>query len=138
MPIRYMPAEDIEKRAREIVYLLGWKHVDMDNIGFLRSMGSKARRTIARCHAMGKAIQLGMKRQTSFYTIEVISERFDNLSYDEQTETIIHEIMHIPRTFGGGFVHHNRVNDNTVKEAFYRYVDLRENELEKIRQNMRD
>jgi len=134
MPIKYHPADDIEKRAKEIVYLMGWNHVDLENVGFLRSTGSTARGTIARCHAMGKAMQLGMKRKRSFYVIEVISEKFDKLPYDEQTETIIHEIMHIPKSFGGGFVHHNMVNDRNVKAAFYEYLKIRENELKKIRE----
>jgi predicted metallopeptidase len=133
VPIRYAPAEDIEKRAREIVYLLKWDHVFLEHVGFIRSKNSGAKRTIARCHALGKAMQLGMKRQKSFYVIEVLSEKFDKLKYDEQTEVIIHELMHIPKTFGGGFVHHDRVSDKAVKEIFQRYLNLRDKELKMIR-----
>lgn len=133
MAIKYYHSPDIEKRAREIVYILGWSHIDMDNVGFIRSIGSSSKGTIARCHALGKAMKIAMARKKSFYLIEVISERFDKLSYDYQTEVLIHELMHIPKSFGGGFIHHNKVSDKAVKEVYNNYCNLQENELRKIK-----
>jgi predicted metallopeptidase len=121
MGIKYLEAEDIRERAIEIVQKLGWNHVDLNNVAFLRSIGSSSRGTIARCHALGKAMQLGMGRTTGFYLIEVISERFDKLSQEEQTKVIIHELMHIPKTFGGGFVQHHMVNERTVNQIYRKY-----------------
>ena len=37
----------------------------------------------------------------AFYALEFISERFDRLDKEEQIKVIIHELMHIPATFGG-------------------------------------
>ena len=74
MGITYEKAPDIEKRAREIVARLGWEWIDLDNVAFIRSYGSASRGTIARCHALGKAMQIGMNRDTGFYLIEVISK----------------------------------------------------------------
>ena len=115
--MRYEKAEDLRERARKIVNKMGWKHIDIENVGFLRSFGSSSRRTIARCHAMGKAMQLALDRN-GFYLLEFISERFDRLSKEDQTKVIIHELMHIPKTFGGGFIHHNKVNDRTVDAVY--------------------
>ncbi len=123
MVIKYHDAQDIKRRAISVVRTLELNHVDLENVGFLRSTGSKSRGTIARCHALGKAMQIAMGRKKGFYLIEVIAERFDKLSQKEQTEVIIHELMHIPKTFGGGFIHHNKVNNKTVKEMYDKYMN---------------
>lgn len=122
MVIKYFEAPDIRKKAEEIVSLMGWPHLDFNHIGFLRSTGSKAVRTIARCHALGKAMQIAMGRDTGFYLVEVISEKFDRMSIDEQEKVIIHELMHIPKAFGGGFIHHNIVNERNVKRVYQEYL----------------
>jgi predicted metallopeptidase len=116
---------DIKKRAEEIINKLGWVHVPLEHVAFLRSTGSKARYTVARCHALGKAMQIGMGRKKGFYLVEVISEKFDKLSEKEQTKVLIHELMHIPKAFGGGFIHHNKVHDKSVKEVYRRYCELK-------------
>lgn len=125
MGIKYFYAEDVKKEAEDICKVLGWKHIDFDNLGFLRSTGSTTRGTIARCHALGKAMQIAMGRKTGFYLVEVISERFDKLPKDEQIKTIIHELMHIPKTFGGGFIHHDKVHEKSVRIVFEEYKNLK-------------
>ncbi len=127
MGIKYFQADDIKKEAEEICKTLNWDHVDLSNLGFLRSTGSMAPRTIARCHALGKAMQIAMGRNTGFYLIEVISEKFDRLPESEKTKTIIHELMHIPKTFGGGFIHHNMVHEGSVRDVYSHYVNLKKN-----------
>ncbi|MAG39451.1 metallopeptidase [Candidatus Pacearchaeota archaeon] len=122
MPIKYHDAPDLRERAEEIVNIMGWPHLDFEHIGFLRSTGSAARRTIARCHALGKAMRIAMGRKKGFYLVEVISERFDKLPMEEQDKVIIHELMHIPKAFGGGFIHHNVVNDRNVKKIYHEYL----------------
>lgn len=126
MPIKYYPAEDIKSEALLIAKALQWNHIDFNHLGFLRSRGSTSRGTIARCHALGKAMQLAMGRTTGFYLVEVIAEKFDKMSADEKTKVIIHELMHIPSTFGGGFKHHHIVNERSVEIAFKEYKRKRE------------
>jgi predicted metallopeptidase len=118
--MKYEQAEDLREKAKEIVDKLNWKHIDLDNVGFLRSFGSSSRGTIARCHAMGKAMQMALNRK-GFYLLEFISERFDKLSDEDRIKVILHELMHIPRTFGGGFIHHDKVNDRTVERVYQEY-----------------
>lgn len=122
MPIKYHEALDIRRKAKEIVDIMDWPHLDMAHIGFLRSTGSTARRTIARCHALGKAMQIAMGRKKGFYLVEVIAERFDKMSDEDQEKVIIHELMHIPKAFGGGFIHHNVVNERNVKIVYKEYL----------------
>jgi predicted metallopeptidase len=125
MAIKYHQAPDIQEIAEEVVRKLDWSHVLLDHVAFLRSTGSKARRTIARCHALGKAMQIGMGRNKGFYLVEVISEKFDKLSVEEQLKVIIHELMHIPKSFGGGFIHHNKVHDKSVDHVYNHYCNLK-------------
>jgi predicted metallopeptidase len=125
MAIKYHQAPDIKKIAEEIVGKLCWKHISLENVAFIRSTGSSARRTIAHCHALGKAMQIGMGREKGFYLVEVISENFDKLPEDERTKVIIHELMHIPKSFGGGFIHHDKVHEKSVEKVFENYCNLK-------------
>lgn len=74
-------------------------------------------------------MQIGMKRKKGFYLIEVICEQYDKLPQDEQIKTIIHELMHIPKSFGGGFIHHNKVHEDSVGKIYEKYIDLKRDDL---------
>ena len=120
--IKYNPAPDVEKRMVDLIGKLDMKHIDPSRVSCLRSVGSSARRTIARCHGMPKVLQLGMNSKP-FYVIEVISEQFDKLNEEDQIKTIIHELMHIPKSFGGGFRHHDFVNHSNIKKMYKLYKE---------------
>lgn len=115
----YELAYDLQDKTYEIIGVLGLEHVDRDRISCIRSRGSRSRRTIARIHALPKAMQLGMNCG-AHYVIEFL-ERFEKLSEDEKIEVIIHELLHIPKAFGGGFRHHDYVEKKRVRELFERY-----------------
>ena len=125
MGIKYFDAPDVKQLAHDLVNRLGWEHIQLDHVGFLRSQGSTSRGTIARCHALGKAMQIGMGRKLSFYLIEVIAERYDKQPESEKVKTIIHELMHIPRSFGGGFIHHDKVHEHSVEKTYDHYTNLK-------------
>lgn len=109
-------------RAKDLAKRLDMGHVDHERVAVIVSKGSKTRRTIARIHGFPKAIQVGMQVKP-FYTIELISEKFFRQSEEEQTKTLIHELLHIPATFGGGFRHHKtHVNHSTVDAAYSRLL----------------
>lgn len=114
--IKYGRAEDIEAKAKSIAMKLGISH-DFSRIVFMRSTGSKSRRTLARCHALPRIMQAALDTK-AHYVIEVVSENFDKLSEAEKTKTLIHELLHIPKSFGGGFRHHSFVSKNV--EQMYR------------------
>lgn len=118
--MRYEKADDVKEIAEKIIKKMNWKHICIDNVGFLRSYGTSTKRTIARCHALGKALQIAMDRK-GFYVIEVISERFDKLPEEEKIKVVIHELMHIPKSFGGGFIHHNKVCEYAVNKIYEEY-----------------
>jgi predicted metallopeptidase len=54
------------------------------------------------------------------YVIEVISERYDELIEEEKEKTIIHELLHIPKGFTGGFRPHKGYIDHEIVENLHR------------------
>ena len=118
--IRYEIADDIQTRFADIVRTLKLDHIDLYKVVCVRSYGSSTRRVIARCHGMSKVLQIAMGIK-AFYVLEFLSERFDKLGDKEQEETIIHELMHIPKNFGGGFRHHDHVSEGNVKLMHEQY-----------------
>lgn len=113
------------EKAREIVDTLEMDHVIPHRISCIESKGTKTRRTIARIHTLSKAEQIGM-REIAFYTIELVTEQFYRQGAEEQIRTIIHELLHIPHSFGGGFRHHKPyVNARTVEKHYKNYVERR-------------
>ena len=123
MPIKYELAPDIQEIVNEIAILL-YPHVKLHSVVCIRSFGSSSRGTIARCHALGKAMQLALNRK-GFYVIEIISKRFDRMSKEERLKTLIHELMHIPKSFGGGFRHHDFVCDQNIEIEFQKYTNFK-------------
>ena len=119
MPIKYEPAPDILARLYDIAKKigLGMQHVKFSGVYAVRSRGSQSRGTIARCHALSKIWQKALEIM-AVYIIEVIFERFDRMSREDQDKVLIHELMHIPKSFGGGFIHHNVVNHHNVEKLY--------------------
>ena len=108
----------------DIVKTLEMNHIDLNRIECLRSFGSSTRRTIARCHALGKVMQKAM-RTRAFYTIEFL-ERFDKMKKEEQDKVIIHELLHVPRTFGGGFRQHDFVCEKNIEILYDKFMEAKD------------
>lgn len=123
--MKYEYASDIQNIAEELCRTL-FPHVKMERVKCFRSFGTSTKRTIARCHALGKIMQKAIGVQ-AYYALEFLAERFDKLSEEDRLKTIIHELMHIPKTFGGGFKHHNFVTEKNVNKM-YKEFKKRKNE----------
>lgn len=119
-----MKADDIMARIYDIVKILEAGHVKMSGVYAIRSHGSQSRGTLARCHALGKIWQKVLEIK-AVYIIEVIHERFDRMSREDQDRVLVHEIMHIPKSFGGGFKHHDVVNRRNVEKMYQKYLKLK-------------
>ncbi|HEY5593736.1 MAG TPA: putative metallopeptidase [Nitrospiria bacterium] len=117
----YHPAPDIDEELARIIGFLGWDHIPPRRVRAIRSRGTKSRRILARCHGLPKALQTGLSLP-AHYVIELVSENYDRLSEAEQTKTLIHELMHIPRVFGGGFRNHDYVRARRVDQFYEQYV----------------
>ena len=118
MQFHYERAPDVSELLSRIVEKLGFSHIPRNRVYCYRSYGSKAGNTIARVHSLPKIWQQALS-EPAYYAIEVLSEQYDSLSLEEKEKTLIHELLHIPRSFGGGFRHHkNWVTRRRVEELY--------------------
>ncbi len=126
--ITYYPAPDIKRRVDEIIELLKFDHCKPSCIYCVRSRGSGSRRTIARIHGLGRIWQLAKDIEAT-YIIEVISEQFDPLSRDGQDRVLVHELMHVPHSFKGGFRHHKDYVTHENVEVWFKRLQAKRKEL---------
>ena len=117
MAIKYYPAPDIQKKGSEIIRKLRMRHIDTKLMLFLRSHGSRSKTGLARSHKVSEKMQaeMGMKAR---YAVEVISENFDKLSNVQKTKVLIHELLHIPKTFRGEFEGHQHTCHERVEKLY--------------------
>lgn len=107
------PAPDIKKRIDFLAKTLELLHINYKNLICFRSTGSTGR-AYARIWSLPKIWQMGLSID-AHYCIEVISEKFDRQSMDEQEKILIHELMHIPKNFSGALVPHRNHKHRTFR-----------------------
>ena len=116
----YEVAPDVQADLEEIVRLLPdeFPHVDTRRVVCYRSRGSTAR-IYARIWSLPGIWQAALGVE-AHYVIEVV-ERYDRATREEKEKTLLHELLHIPKTFSGALVPH---------KCFGRNIDCkREGEL---------
>jgi len=119
MVIKYFDAPDIKEQVDTITSDLELSHIRPQLVYCVRSKGSKAKRTIARIYGLGKIWQ-GVLKTHPTYIIEVISETFGKMKDEEKERTLIHELLHIPGGFAGGFRPHKGYVERKTVEKLYR------------------
>lgn len=116
--MKYSPAPDIKQKTDLLIKKLNLIHIKQKNIHCIRSFDAKTR-AYARIWGMAKLFSevAGIEPH---YIIEVNAKRFDKLSEREQIKTLIHELMHIPKTFSGALLAHrgryHKINDREVEK----------------------
>ena len=116
-------APEIKTIINSLVLQLDFKHIKSANVHCIRSFDAKTR-AIARIWGMSRLFKevAGLEPH---YIIEVNAKRFDKLNLRDQTKTLIHELMHIPKTFSGALLSHRG-----------RYHQINDREVEKILKNL--
>lgn len=69
-------------------------------------------------------MQKAMKTN-AFYAIEFL-EIFERMDKAEQDKVLIHELMHIPKSFGGGFRQHDFVCEKNVEVLYKKFASLKQ------------
>lgn len=120
MQMKWEKAHDIKKEIDKIICRLNFSYISPDQIICFRSFGSKSRAR-ARIWSFPKVWQLALNLPP-YYVIEVLSTKFDHLSYDDKTRILIHELLHIPKNFSGSLLPHRgrkRSIDNRTVEKYF-------------------
>ncbi len=88
-------------------------HIDYGRLYCVASRGSRSR-ALVRIHGLSMAwAAVGVGPA---YLVEVLTERFTKLTPREKLEVVVHELLHIPKTFSGALRPHGRlVNNKAVK-----------------------
>ena len=116
----FIEADDVKKNICKIVDKLEFEHIDESRIFCVRSQGSKTR-AYARVWGLSRIFQVTAGFKPT-YVIEVLSEHFDKLNDKEKIKVLIHELMHIPKTFSGSLKSHrgryHAINSREVDKLF--------------------
>jgi predicted metallopeptidase len=122
--MNYKIAPEIKRTIRLLIKQLSFSHIKLNRIHCIRSFDAKTR-AYARIWGMSRLFKevAGLEPH---YIIEVNARRFDKLNEREKIKTLIHELMHIPKTFSGALLNHRG-----------RYHSINDKEVEKILKNIR-
>lgn len=115
----------LKEQIDEIIEKLNFNHIKADQVKVFKSNGSTSRAR-ARIYAMPRIWQKALEIKPH-YCIEFISENFDHLSESDKLKVMIHELMHIPKTFSGALTPHRgkgrraQVTSRMVNRLFKKY-----------------
>ncbi len=145
MDVEFAP--DVEAKVKEIVDALSYGHAEwqdalrvgrtaagnaplrMSHINEYRLICMRSRNATANAYARiwnlpdiwQKALSVG-----TFYIIEVVSQHYDPLSEEKKERVLIHELLHIPKTFSGALRPHGgkvKINERTVNDLYKIYLE---------------
>jgi predicted metallopeptidase len=109
--------------VNDIIAALGCKHINEYRLICMRSRNAAANAYARIWNLPGiwqKALGVG-----AFYIIEVLSQHFDKLPREEKEKVLIHELLHIPKTFSGALRPHRGkvpINAKTVEQLHKIYL----------------
>jgi len=116
-------APDIDRIVRRVLSRIPMEHIDQHRIVCVRSYGAKSSAR-ARIWSFPRVWQLALGKP-AHYVIEALSRNFDRLSHEDKVRVIIHELLHIPKTFSGALLphrgRHRRIDRIAVERYFQRY-----------------
>ncbi len=116
--MQYKKAPEIKRMIVQLIKQLDMKHIKKNQIHCIRSFDAKTR-AYARIWGMAKLFKevAGLEPH---YIIEVNAKKYDKLPEREKIKTLIHELLHIPKTFSGALLSHrgpyHEINDREVEK----------------------
>ena len=127
LKLEWEEAYDIELKIKELIKLLDLTWLDAMSIHCFRSKNANTR-AMARIWGLSRIWQIALNLKPS-YVLEVISERFDDLSQIDKDKILLHELVHIPRNFSGALLPHKRHGKgsfhNRLDHMIEKYYELK-------------
>ncbi len=102
---RIVKDEVLTEVVKLIVKKLGFNYIDVDRVAVVRNLDSNSN-AYARIYAMPRPIAVAFDLKP-LYAIEVIHRRFEKLDCESKLGVLIHELLHIPKSFSGSLVPHH-------------------------------
>jgi len=122
--MRWNACDRTHARLKKIIGVLGFTHIDPARVFCVRGYGSTSE-AWARIWGLPTLWQQVLGTAPA-YVVETIEPEFSRLPPDEQDRILIHELLHIPRTFSGAVRPHRsptfRINRRTVERFYQRYL----------------
>ena len=133
------PAPDVEEKVKEILSVMSeYGHVNEYRIFYMRSRNATAN-AYARIWNLPDIWQKALSVGT-YYIIEVLTQHYDKLSEEEKEKVLIHELLHIPKTFSGALRPHDgkvKINNRTVGQLHKIYIQRKKEKETEIRGRLR-
>ncbi|TSC54010.1 MAG: metallopeptidase [Microgenomates group bacterium LiPW_16] len=123
--MEWYSAPDIKRAIKNIITSLSMTYIDRRRVICFRSSGSTSRAR-ARIWSLPRVWQKALK-VPAYYILEVISEKFDKLSKEDQDRVLIHELLHIPKNFSGSLLPHRgrgKKIDNILVEKLFQEAKI--------------
>jgi predicted metallopeptidase len=121
--MNFEKADDIQSQVNDIITSLDLTYINPKQIVCFRSLGSSSRAR-ARIWSLPRIWQQALD-VPAHYAIEILSENFDSLSKKEKAKTLIHELLHVPKTFSGALRPHRTgtfvLNQRAVNKLYQEY-----------------
>lgn len=122
--MEFEEAPDVREIVHEVVETLPMPHIKLQHVYTVRSNHSKAR-AYARVWGTARIFHEAAGIPPT-YVIEVLSHYYDKLPETEKIKVIIHELMHIPKTFSGALLSHrsghHAINKREVDKIYQRLL----------------
>jgi predicted metallopeptidase len=120
----YTEAPELKERAKNIADRFMLDHLDFSRLHFYRYHSDT--RTCAKIIGFFKTLQLVYPEIKPYYVIVFNDRNFLGASQEEQDETILHELLHIPKTFSGEYskIAHQKIREISKSAFKKRFRDL--------------